>query len=160
MTANLPDRFLDKVAFEPNTGCWLWLGALNQDGYGVFRLAVGRMVRAHRYAYEVVRGPVPDGLQLDHFKCDTPSCANPFHVRPVTARENTLRSRNPCAVHARKTHCHAGHPLTPDNLSSTPGKRECRKCRTERDRRGWLRKKVALAAISSQSLPASTEEAP
>jgi HNH endonuclease len=68
--------------------CWLWTAATNY-GYGVFRID-RRSIYAHRYAYELLVGPIPDGLQLDHL-CRVPPCVNPTHLEPVTHRENILR---------------------------------------------------------------------
>ena len=75
---------------EPNTGCWLWLGALNDRGYGRVK-QVSRFRRAHIVSWELQRGPVPDGLCIDHL-CRVKSCVNPDHMEPVTKRENTLRA--------------------------------------------------------------------
>lgn len=71
---------------EPNTGCWLWTGSVNQWGYG--RLGAGREQRsAHRLSYSTFTGPIPSGAPLLH-SCDQPACINPQHLRPGTASEN------------------------------------------------------------------------
>jgi len=80
---------------EPNTGCWLWTASTNKNGYGQFRFGsqvdgTRTMVLAHRWAYEHLVGPIPEGLQLDHL-CRAPWCVNPEHLEPVTNRENTVR---------------------------------------------------------------------
>jgi len=85
----LPDRFWDKVQAEPNTGCWLWDANTTRGGYGHFKVS-GRMVYAHRLAYEKLVGPIPDGLSLDHL-CRVPGCVNPDHLEPVTHAENVRR---------------------------------------------------------------------
>lgn len=75
------------------SGCWLWLGAINSDGYGRMRdprTSYGRMMQAHRFFYEQVRSPIPEGLQLDHL-CRVRRCVNPEHLEPVTSRENVRR---------------------------------------------------------------------
>lgn len=89
------DRFWSKVWRDPRPdGCWLWLGAPNADGYGHFRRRLGpghyRMVRAHRHAYELLVGPIPEGLTLDHL-CGHPLCVRPAHLEPVTNSENVRR---------------------------------------------------------------------
>ena len=93
------DRFWAKVDREGPDGCWLWLGQRNAWGYGHFRrtLVPGTYVavKAHRLAYELVVGPIPAGLTLDHL-CGRPSCVRPDHLEPVTSAEN-LRRR-----HARR----------------------------------------------------------
>jgi len=71
----------------PN-GCLLWAGSLNQSGYGVFRTRY-----VHRLAWEMVHGPVPDGLELDHHKCFNRNCVNVEHLEPVTPAENKRRMR-------------------------------------------------------------------
>ena len=88
------DRFWSKVDRSAPQGCWLWLGQRNAWGYGHFRrtLAPGvhRTVKAHRYAYVLVVGPIPPGLTLDHL-CGHPACVRPEHLEPVTAAENLRR---------------------------------------------------------------------
>jgi hypothetical protein len=110
--------------------CWLWRGGYDGKGYG--RLKVGRSyVGAHRFAYEHFVGPIPDGLVLDHFACDTPACVNPRHVRPVTQRENLMRSDTLPARCQAKTHCPRGHEYTAENTlwCRTGGGRAARRCR-------------------------------
>lgn len=133
----LPERFESKFIPEPNTGCWLWLSSVNPGGYGEYLPgrtlgADGRRnptVRAHRYAYEQVRGPIPPGLQLDHL-CRVRSCVNPDHLEPVTNHENVLRG---WATGERTvTRCKRGHELSGENLYCSPGRRHCRTCRAER----------------------------
>ncbi len=85
--APLLDRFNSKVRYGP--GCWSWTGALNDSGYGVIWDGT-RLVYAHRLAYELVRGPVPDGMQVDHL-CLIRSCVNPGHLEVVTADQNNYR---------------------------------------------------------------------
>ena len=68
-------------------GCWEWNGArLASGGYGSFR-AHGRSVRAHRFAYELFVGPIPDGAMVRH-KCDNPPCVNPEHLEIGTHQQN------------------------------------------------------------------------
>jgi hypothetical protein len=84
------ERFFAFVSPEPNSGCWLWCGGLQSRGYGFFCLSDASMVLAHRYSYELARGPVPDGLEVDHL-CRLKACVNPEHLEAVTQSENTLR---------------------------------------------------------------------
>ena len=85
------ERFRIKVDVLPS-GCWEWQGSLNGRGYGLFTDARGACVRAHRWAYEHFRGPIPAGLTLDH-TCTVKRCVNPAHLEPVTAAENFERWR-------------------------------------------------------------------
>ena len=85
-------RFWTKVDKRPHMsdGCWLWMASKrNSKGYGQF-WADGKIVPAHRWAYEQFKGPIPDGLQIDHL-CRTPACVNPAHLEAVTAKENNNR---------------------------------------------------------------------
>lgn len=84
-------------AHRPELGrCWLWTGSLNEHGYGKFMLMRisehGRRapMKAHRYAYESLRGPIPEGLEPDHL-CINPPCINRWHQEPVTHQENMMR---------------------------------------------------------------------
>lgn len=136
------DRFWEKVNRDgpvpdhaPDLGaCWLWMGAKAGKGYGVFRISKPRrMVYAHRFAYELLVGPIPVGLTLDHL-CRNEACVNPRHVEPVTSRENTLRGDSLSARRARQTRCKNGHLLDEANTYAWRGRRRCRTCRRAYDR--------------------------
>lgn len=109
----LPSRFVEKIRVEGD--CWIWYGARNDKGYGNVGwgyIGHGRMpmVPAHRKVYELLVGPIPEGLEIDHL-CRNPACVNPNHLEPVTHKENMARG-----TRANKTHCPRGHPLSGDNL--------------------------------------------
>src|SRR5690349_20028702 len=82
-------------------GCIEWTGTRNTKGYGrIARGGVnGRFLMAHRVAYELARGPIPEGLQLDHL-CRNRLCCNPDHLEPVTRQENVARGRAPNVLNA------------------------------------------------------------
>jgi HNH endonuclease len=126
------ERFLEKFQVDEATGCWLWTACRSTSGYGVF-VVQNRNVPAHRWAYEHWIGPVPEGMVMDHFVCDTPLCVNPHHVRPASNRENTLRGVGVTAANLAKTHCEHGHEFTLENTYEREdrGGRECRRCRHE-----------------------------
>ena len=114
-------------------GCHIWQGCRSNRGYGtVFANGGARLV--HRIRYEREIGPIPDGTVLDHFACDGGplGCVNPQHCRPVTQRENSLRSESVAAIAAAKTHCPQGHPYDERNTLRSEirlGNRVCRECR-------------------------------
>ena len=84
----LEERFWFKV--NKTDTCWLWTGALRGDGYGKFHVK-RKWVYAHRFAYELLVGPIPDGLELDHL-CRIRNCVRPSHLEPVTHQENMQRA--------------------------------------------------------------------
>jgi hypothetical protein len=125
-------------AYNPSLGqCWLWMGALDRDGYGQLTTprtkdSPASSIRAHRLAYELTVGPFPAGLHSDHL-CRTRNCVRPSHIEPVTPKENTLRGECPSSRNARKTHCKRGHPFDETNTSYTAerNERRCRACGRE-----------------------------
>ena len=129
------ERFWAKVAVTPS--CWLWTACTDGKGYGLFTLD-GRTVRVHRWSYEQLVGPIPEGLVTDHL-CRVHNCVNPAHLEPVTSRENSLRGRN---YQSEKTCCKRGHPFDEANTRlPSNGQRECRACNRDRAReRRRLRK--------------------
>lgn len=109
--------------------CHEWIGHRTPDGYG-WAFVLRKQVLAHRYFYERLVGPIPEGLTLDHL-CRNRACVNPAHLEPVTLRVNILRGMAVSAVNARKTHCSQGHELSGDNIRPYRGRRVCRTCRRE-----------------------------
>lgn len=144
------DRFLAFVVPEPMSGCWLWDGAIGDNGYGQFWAGEWtpaghpRQRLAHRVSYELYVGEIPDGFQIDHL-CRIRRCVNPAHLEAVTPRENTMRSESWAAKLARVTHCPAGHAYDETNTlvvqhlqgrqRARSGSRQCRACNRERTRR-------------------------
>jgi hypothetical protein len=113
---------------RPDLGpCWIWLRGKLKEGYGQFWNGE-KTVMAHRFAYELLVGPIPEGLEPDHL-CRNPSCVNPAHLEPVTPLENRRRGMNPYAMKRRQTHCINGHPFDAENTAYRPdGCRRCRAC--------------------------------
>lgn len=127
------DQLMARISPEPNSGCWLWLGTVNDNGYGVIGIR-GRRRKAHVIVYESLVGLVPVGLELDHL-CRTRCCVNPRHLEAVTTRTNLLRGDGMAARQARKTHCQFGHPFDAENT----------RLYTRRDGRGTMRVCVTCA---------------
>lgn len=150
-------RFWDKVWL--GDGCWLWTGKLRtgaspghgkEVGYGQFYNG-HRTVGPHRFAYELMVGPIPEGLVIDHL-CRERACVNPDHLEAVTTQENILRGLAPTAENASKTHCVRGHELSGDNLYVPPkGGRYCRTCR-EAVQKGRKRNRSKLAILDGRPL--------
>ena len=123
MAKTVAERFWEKV--DATGVCWEWTASRNQRwSYGQFRLNE-RTCRAHRVAYELLVGPIPEGLDLDHL-CRNRACVNPDRLEPVTRAENLRRS--PITTHNR-THCPHGHPYSPENTHrDRHGMRFCKAC--------------------------------
>jgi hypothetical protein len=89
-------RIPPRYSVDPSTGCWIWLGTRNSEGYGQIRERLdggrGRTVKAHRFMYERLVGPIPVGRQLDHL-CRNRACVNPVHLEPVDNATNTQRGQ-------------------------------------------------------------------
>lgn len=133
------ERFMAQMEPQPD-GCIWFTGCIDKHGYGVTRKD-NRQWRAHRAAYELLVGPIPDGLILDHtchngtdclggLECMHRRCVNPNHLRVTTNAENLRASHLTLnGVNARKTHCIHGHEFTPENtIINRHGTRACREC--------------------------------
>ena len=156
-------RVSDYVTVQDD-GCIVWTAAKSR-GYGQAHWLKGDGTKgtglAHRRVYEAVHGPLPKHIVLDHLchdpeTCQSPNgsdcphraCVNPDHLRPVTARENNLRSIAPPALNAAKTHCKNGHEFNDENTYIHPGQngaphRFCRPCRAAAADRHRQRKRAA-----------------
>ena len=133
------ERFWEKV--HKTDTCWLWTASKFYTGYGRFYTGPGqfglerKIECAHRVAYELVKGPIPEGLQIDHL-CRVPACVNPDHLEAVTRRENWIRGEAPSAKAHLLPHCKYGHEYTPENTyMKKQGGRSCRQCHREYQKR-------------------------
>lgn len=93
----LREAFDERWIPEPNTGCWLWTGSIDKDGYGVLSRGAGKpQLKAHRVSVALSGRSIPPGMCACH-KCDTPCCVNPNHIYVGTRAENnrdiSLRAR-------------------------------------------------------------------
>jgi hypothetical protein len=124
-------RFWSRVEIGKPDECWPWRGANNNKGYGLVAMN-GRRTMAHRVAYELIKGPIPSGYEIDHVRvwgCFSRSCCNPFHLESVTPAENKRRSDWDGVTNARKTQCKRGHPYTSENTGlGSKGWRYCKAC--------------------------------
>lgn len=121
--------FMDRIQFEPMSGCWLWDGSTDSKGYGQFRDPISnKNLRAHRVSYEINKGVIPIGLELDHL-CRNRCCVNPDHLEPVTHRINNLRGNSVSANNSKKTNCPNGHAYDLANTRiNVDGSRKCKHC--------------------------------
>jgi hypothetical protein len=137
------ERFLAKIdrSSGPNA-CWLWLGWKTPFGHGQYKFGPQGAVpwKAHRLAWALVNGEIPEGHHIHH-KCNNPSCVNPSHLEPVTPREHVIEKTltSVSAICAAKTHCQNGHEFNEENARFTKnGKRVCRICNS-----AWQKAKLA-----------------
>jgi hypothetical protein len=123
---------------------------------GYFKLMVNRkQVRAHRWVWELINGPIPKGMVVDHvchneavkrgeceggITCEHRSCVALDHLRLVTQQENVMAGRHNID---NRSHCNQGHPLIKENIMIRKnGKRECAECNRVRARAAYAKKKV------------------
>lgn len=133
------ERFLKRLNITDT--CWEWDGPRNDRGYGVFPFKRERSnaIQSHKFLWEYINGPVPDGLELDHL-CMNKACCRPSHLEAVTGDENKHRWSE--SVRARKV-CAAGHEFTEANTYVHPvrGTKRCRRCRADAE----ASRRIALA---------------
>lgn len=172
------ERFENLYLPEPNTGCWLWIGGTISTGYGSFSIN-SIAVAAHRISYELHKGAIPVGLQIDHL-CKVKMCVNPDHLEAVSRKENMRRaiiqyapdagfrsvpgSLFDPAYESKKTHCPKGHPYAGDNLwigkrKNRPGvNRQCLTCAKERSNQSRSRRQLQAQAEAHQARQAAAPE--
>jgi len=138
LTPKQIEKFMSKVKKTDN--CWIWTAYKNNLGYGRFCIN-GITPLAHRISYELFKGYIPQGLELDHL-CRNPSCVNPDHLEAVTHKENMRRGNhvNQGWNYRIKTHCPQGHPYSGENLMIKQNGRGCRECDRTRSRKYQARK--------------------
>jgi len=143
---NTPEKFWRRVDRRGPDECWPWTGGKSK-GYGVTHMN-SKPRGAHRVAYELTYGPIPDET-LDHLchtrdescgggpSCPHRACCNPAHLEPVSRRENSLRGRGDrvsAKLALERTHCPQGHPYSEYAYRKPNGTiGHCRRCRADRE---------------------------
>lgn len=144
-TLALRERIRSNVAYEPMSGCWIWMGAVTEQGYGraVTSKATPKIQTAHRLSWHAFHGAIPNGACVLH-KCDTTSCVNPWHLFLGSNKDNTAdmiaKGRHPMRGRERAVFCIRGHEQTEANschYTRRNGRagRNCRPCKLESKRR-------------------------
>ena len=116
--------------------CWEWSGGHDRDGYSIDLRHRGRRYKVHRFMWEALVGPIPEGMQIHH-QCENTGCINPDHLMVVTPKENTNLSHS---ANSNKTHCLQGHPYSGKNLRNPPSSgRRCKTCENQKARKRYAR---------------------
>lgn len=142
MTDGLLDHILERVV-TPRPDCRIWVRA-TRHGYGCISID-GQMKQVHRVVWELVNGPIPDGMTIDHL-CRVKACVNPEHLEVVTQAENVARAvpfrprssttRRSTVTPTLRSECLNGHEYTDDNTrEDRQGRRVCIECLRKRRRR-------------------------
>ena len=136
----IEERLLEKIAFCPTTGCWIWLGDLNKNGYG--RISIhNKLEYAHRACYIAFKGRIPFLKQLDHL-CRLSACVNPDHLEAVSSATNLHRGNAPSMVIWRSGKCGTcGTERVPRGRS---GRLYCKKC--NREQQAKIRSRLKLTS--------------
>ena len=162
---SVSERLLEKYVVLDN-GCWQWQGAVSSH-YGTIKASQTldggrRTLLVHRLSYEIHKGPIPEGLQIDHL-CHNKLCINVEHLEAVTSQVNCMRKLNKDNQYVNRAHCSQGHEYSWDNTSYTKsGSRVCLSCQRARQTgyrnnnrkayndyiREWRRKKRESQQIS------------
>lgn len=152
------ERFWSRVDRTDIGGCWPWTMSCGSHGYGQIGWRTDGKVHtalAHRVAYMLEVGPIPDGLTVDHL-CRQRRCCNPRHLQLLTNIENARNNGQ-----SARTHCPQGHPYSGDNLHWAPPSnpnggltRRCQACARDQARRQSLRKKqISFTQPNTQGAP-------
>lgn len=159
--SDLPLRIRAKVIIHPVSGCWI--GQWKPDKRGYIRIWwQGKPRYLHRVVYELLDGPIPDDLGLDHVRdrgCISKGCCFPGHLEPVPSGVNTRRSAGTIAsINAAKGACPDGHELAPGNLAPwrLPA-RICLTCARDKGREAMRTRRAPRAVVHAARLAGQTE---
>lgn len=138
-------NFEENFSPEPNSGCWLWLRACTTAGYGEIFFK-GRMEYAHRVSAHLYKDfDLDSDLHVLH-RCDVKCCVNPDHLFIGTNRDNVIDRNNKGGrtnQNSGKEYCIHGHSLIGDNCYTIKGRRQCRACKRDADKRQKLKRKLS-----------------
>lgn len=136
-----------RYEIHPKTGCWVWLGGVNDRGYGLVKIG-GKHRKAHVVMWEMRNGPITPGCELHH-DCENKRCVNPDHLKMLTkAQHRAIHSHS-----SQKDVCGRGHPMTPENVYiRANGARVCRKCNAIRVG-NWHKKNRPPAGVTGLMEP-------
>lgn len=134
-------RFLAKVAFNPDTGCEEWQAAANRQGYGCFGVGHDKLYLAHRWRYEQVHGPLPRGAVVRH-TCDNPRCVTLEHLVAGSQADNMrdMQDRGRSKKGRLSSRCKRGHDMSDAYVHTrSDGRvaRTCRTCKRMRQTKAW-----------------------
>lgn len=158
----LRERAMSRIAVDPETGCWVWLGHVTNWGYARLR-DQDVYVFLHRYFYELVHNNgqrLPPSIHVHH-ECGEKRCCNPQHLRALSMREHSLHHQSidkaiaaSAVLHRAQTHCKRGHEFTPENTwVDRRGSRCCRHCNRLRQRGEYGRRKRRRASAEELAKP-------
>lgn len=142
MTYPFLEQFEKYVMPVTESGCWLWLGYVSENGYGRFspRWKMAPLY-AHRISYEIHKGQIPEGLVVDHL-CRVRCCVNPDHLEVVSQHKNLQRGNGTSKInHQFKTHCKRGHEFTNGSFYLRGRTRICLICDRARNKEKYRRSK-------------------
>lgn len=136
---HIEDRFYAKI--KRSDKCWEWTASILANGYGQFHAPSTTL--AHRFSYELHKGPIPDGLVIDHL-CRNRRCVNPEHLEAVPQRVNLLRGETLNASEVMRSTCPSGHPYDVANTRLYRGRRVCKSCEAPKSARHRARQREAV----------------
>lgn len=136
------ERILERTIPEPNTGCYLWIGATHYFGYGSIRYK-NKTHNVHRLLFTLIKGEIPEKMVVMHI-CDTPSCCNINHLKLGSHKDNmidmSLKGRWNNQNKLKKI-CINGHYFDEQNTGIYKNERYCKKCSYQNSKKSFLKNK-------------------
>ena len=148
MPAHKTMRDIDRVLRRLDVSdCWEWKLCVDKNGYGITHAGSStdgslKTVKVHRFVYQQMVGPIPEGMDIDHL-CVNRKCANPDHLRPL-AKPDHGRLSPGGMINKRKTHCPSGHSYSEFGYTErNSGCRKCKVCSNARRKARYIRTRDA-----------------